>query len=520
MIDYLSDEKDIIIYAHNGGKFDFHYLLPYLDEKLLIINGRIAKATLFDGRVELRDSMLILPMALSRFKKDEIDYAWFERPVRERHKKDILRYLRSDCLYLHEWIMRFIDQFGVNLTLAGTAFKELKKTSYRVEKTYDDYDKTFRDFYFGGRVQCFAVGAFYGDYVYIDINSAYSDAMMRAHWYGGRYIEGSTLPEGENGSWFAEISAISRGALPYRGIDNKLYFPDDNSVRTYKASGWEIKAGLETGTLDIHTVHITYEPVLTQNFSEYVERFFAMKKAAEDAGDATARQFAKFMLNGCYGKFGQDGRKFEEFAIVDFGQVPEGEGWLPYEDTITGQRIYSRPDPQYTFYNVATAASVTGYVRAHLWRAICDSENPLYCDTDSLICSAFNGTIGKALGEWDIEAEPKEVYIAQRKMYGMRMANYSAFGPVDETKKASKGVRLSFDEIRRGVLTGENITQLREGPNFGLKRYPSSVSSASGKFAARFMSRETDFSNSQKSLITCPPTEDELIEQLNVGHLL
>ena len=42
--DILYNMDKCTLYAHNGGKFDFHFLLPYADEQeIKIINGRIAK---------------------------------------------------------------------------------------------------------------------------------------------------------------------------------------------------------------------------------------------------------------------------------------------------------------------------------------------------------------------------------------------------------------------------------------------------------------------------------------------
>ncbi len=497
LIEYLQDEEDIIIYAHNGGRFDYFFLLDYLDPDLSIINGRIAKATLFGGKIELRDSYLILPLPLSENKKDDIDYQLMEQEKRNYNKTEIINYLKTDCLSLYNWVSDFRNEFGSGLTLAGSAFKELGKTEYPKQKTFESYDEKFRPFYFGGRVQCFETGAFKMSMEYVDINSAYPDAMMRQHWCGSQYMEHLKLPELDHGSWFAEIDAVSRGALPVR-VNSKLYFPDDNQVRRYKVTGWEINAGLETGTLDIHKVFRSYRPLFTHSFDEYVNKFFAMKLEAEKGMEATKgknpiayaqfkskRQFAKLMLNSCYGKFGQDGRKFENFYLGNAGEKPDDENYKLY--SMYGDKwIFSRPDPANSFYNVCTAASVTGYVRAYLWRSICQSEKPLYCDTDSIICGKFHGPISDQLGDWDLEAIPTEAYIAQRKMYAMKLQDGT-------TKVASKGVRLTYEQIKAGVVSGQSIRTDRDAPAFSLK------------YGARFTSRETNFENIDKNSLQNPP---------------
>lgn len=486
LIEYLQDESDVIIYAHNGGKFDFFFLLLWLDPDIFMINGRIAKATLFDGSIELRDSWLILPLPLSAHDKDTIDYSKMEREERDQHKNEILRYLKKDCVSLHEWVMNFRNQFGGKLTLASSAFAQLKKTNYPLESTYEQFDSTFRNFYFGGRVQCFDTGFFSGPLKYVDINSAYPYAMTFRHWQGGNYVEHLKLPDPDkNGSWFADIEVKSYGALPFRH-EGKLYFPDDGLTRRYFASGWEINAGLETASLKIQKVHRVYKPMFTHTFTEYVDKFFAMKLDAEKKGDKTTRQFAKLMLNSCYGKFGQDGREFKKFRLCDFGEVPvDFPDWELHAETDFLKTIFERPDPIDRFYNVATAASITAFVRAYLWKAIVNSDGVLYCDTDSLICRGFGGAVSDKLGDWGLEARVDEAYIAQRKMYAL-------LTDTGEKKTASKGVRLSFEQIKEGVLSGVDILTEKDAPAFSLK------------YGARFFSRKTDFKNIKKNACNNP----------------
>lgn len=497
-IEYLQDEDDLIVYMHNGGKFDFHFMLPYLDPDIMMINGRIAEATLFNGRVTIRDSYLILPIPLALYNKEDIDYALFEPETRNRHKNQIIHYLGVDCRSLYDLVSNFSARFGNNLTLASTAFKQLRKTGYDVGNTFETFDNLFRPFYFGGRVQCFDVGSFKGSYQYVDINSAYPKAMTDRHWYGGGYYEHLRIPDKENGSWYAEIKAVAKGSLPYR-FDNKLYFPNDNKQRTYFASGWEINKGLETGTLKINKVVKVYRPNLLQDFGEYVSKFFDEKASAKLAGDFFMELFAKLMLNSAYGKFGQDGRSFEKMCIVPSGEWPENDPkwehdfrWRYHSDTGTGYTIFVRSDPQYKFYNVATAASVTGYVRAFLWGSILQCERPLYCDTDSIICERFNGDVGPKLGQWKLEANLTEINIAQRKMYAGRVFPVTDYGPIDETKVASKGVRLSYEELSNEIKRAGEIKFKKESPAVSLQ------------YGFRYFEKTISFENLQKNVVTNP----------------
>lgn len=483
----MYDEK-IIVYAHNGGKFDFLFLYEYMDAEIMLVNGRIAVATLFDGRVELRDSFMIIPVPLKEFEKDDIEYWKMKKGHRENNKNEIIRYLRKDCTELFEIVSAFIERFGLQLTLASTAFKEIRKTGYEITRTSEQYDTKFRPFYFGGRVQCFKTGSFEGPLSFVDINSAYPFAMVHNHWHGSGYLEHVRLPDGDNGSWFAEISAISEGALPVRA--DKLYFPDNSDVKTYQASGWEINAGLETGTLRIKKVHRVYKPNMKANFREYIEKYYREKADYKAAGLHVKKNkigyiFAKLLQNSGYGKFAQDGRDFKKFCLVPFGEWPEphesGVPWQWYSDHENYSFFY-RDDPENRFFNVCTAASITGFVRAYLWKAICDAEEPLYCDTDSLICRKFNGPMGVELGQWDLEAELSEAHIAQRKMYAVKTVS----GGV---KVASKGVRLTFDQIKEGIKTGSVLEFKKESPAMSVK------------YGQRYFPKKISFENIEKNTL-------------------
>ena len=111
-IEFIYTLPPTILYAHNGGKFDWHFILDYIEdlEKVMIINGRLAKFTI--GEVEFRDSMNILPVSLKKMQKDEFDYNKMKADVRHKYMAEIKRYLYHDCLYLYQYVTGFIDDPG------------------------------------------------------------------------------------------------------------------------------------------------------------------------------------------------------------------------------------------------------------------------------------------------------------------------------------------------------------------------------------------------------------------------
>ena len=89
LVEFLATLKEPhIIYAHNGGKFDFFYFFQYLENPVRIINGRIVEATI--GKHIFRDSYAILPVPLKTHGKLEIEYWKFEKEHREKHKAEII----------------------------------------------------------------------------------------------------------------------------------------------------------------------------------------------------------------------------------------------------------------------------------------------------------------------------------------------------------------------------------------------------------------------------------------------
>jgi len=481
---YLKHESlagvEYIIYAHNGGKFDFFFFLDYLDvdQSPLIMNGRLVKIY-FQGQ-EFRDSYSIIPQALSSYKKDEIDYELFTRENREANKKNILKYMESDCAYTRELIVGFHDMFGDKLTIASAALPMLNSFTGFDRFTGYQADDQMRQYYFGGRNQCFETGVLKGDWKLYDRNSMYP-AVMRdvLHPISATKTLQSKI---DNNTDFACIVTRNRGALPYRKDDGGLDFTREHG--TFFATIHEINAGLDTGTLDILSVKHAWAFDRKASFEEFVSRFYNLRLEAKASGDKVRDILYKFCLNSGYGKFALDPRKFKqwEFTLGDcptpLRSAENPEGWSLHSQS-GDIFIWERPSPRKSgFYNVATAASITGAARANLLRNIALADRPVYCDTDSIICTGFRGELNETeLGGWKLEATGSLCAIAGKKLYAL-------MNGTENVKKASKGVNLSDQEIIR-VAQGETIKYANPVPNFKLD--------GSAEFVTRNISRTGAF---------------------------
>jgi len=152
---------------------------------------------------------------------------------------------------------------------------------------------------------------------------------------------------------------------------------------------------------------------------------------------------------------------YSEYMLGEYGD--NIDGFDP--DAVIGTRqLFTRPaDPELSNYNnLATAASITGWVRAFLWESIQKVKNPIYCDTDSILCQDPGTlTVGDKLGQWDIEARAGQAAIAGRKLYAL----WDDTG--EPIKARSKGARLSAEEIYR-VANGETVEYKPEVPTFSV----------------------------------------------------
>lgn len=451
-----------VLYAHNGGRFDFHFLIPDAEPQILEVrNGRITSMRI--GRAILKDSFPLMPFALEEYRKTKIDYSLFERSRRNKPtiRARITDYLIDDCANLHELIIGFRGVVGPRDTIGSAAFFQMRQMGIKIQSLNETHDAMLRPYYYGGRVEAFKKGIFKGRFVYLDINSAYPYAMTHSHAHGSDYVYSERMPRGKLSTQFIRCVADSKGALPLREQGGDLSFPHGRAE--FFATGWEIAAGLETKTLKLVRVLEVWTPQSTINFSGYIETFFAKRRHAKKLGDKIGDLAYKYLLNSGYGKFAQNPRDFKEYCLAKYGRDVRGFDW---ETDFGAISLWSRPSFRgWGFFDVATSASITGFVRAMLWRAICSSRDVLYCDTDAIICRASRVPLGPTLGHWKIEGRVRRAAIAGKKLYGVEWTKPDDRGQTH--KIASKGARLTWGEML-DCCRGKSIIWSNAAPTFSL----------------------------------------------------
>lgn len=466
------------IYAHNGGKFDYLFLLHKI-RGFVLFKGRGLMSCRI-GNHELRDSFHIIPERLANWQKDTFDYSKLKRNQRNKYRDEIIRYCINDCRYLLQIVRGFLDKFGFKISIGQAAMAELRR-SYKVKKMSEATDGMMRDFFYGGRVECLqGKGHWRGDYKLYDVNSMYPFVMAT---YDHPVSNEFYRRKGEPGpaTCFVELECENYDAL----IGKTEQGETTSNVRrgTFRASIYEYRVALRHNLISDVNIISCIDFAERSNFAKFVTPFYEQRQDTKrrlkvlEEGTTEYNEckkddiFLKLILNNAYGKFAQNPRNYKETYISAHGERPpddeEGFDVLPVYEC-EQYDIWERPNPRLTFNNVATAASITGAARSVLLEAICNADDPIYCDTDSIICKSLAADIdNERLGAWKLEATFDEVIIAGKKLYGMKIAGLDDCNP-KRIKVKSKGVSgLTWPDLVK-LLDAElaEIVKRNPGPTF------------------------------------------------------
>jgi len=337
-------------------------------------------------------------------------------------------YGKRDCEVIRVAVtawLAFLDKHNLGPfapTLASQALKSFKFRFMDHEIFIDNNHKALsmaRESFCGGRTECFRLGKFNGPLWYLDVVSMYP-AVMLDNDFPVKLKGVYRSPDSEEvARWSSEYCMVADVDIDtdtpdYPIIkDKRLVFPV-GAFRITLAHPELMHAYYKGRITKWHSVTL-YEKAPI--FRKFVETLFPLRIAAGEAGNEAEYFNLRIFLNALYGKWGQNGRRFEECGQTDPNAV-----WTHLEidadtDTAIRYRAFGGvvqawiDEDESTESHPAIAACITSYARLVLLAGIerAGRQNVLYCDTDSIYVNEagfkrMEAVISeKTLGAWSIK---------------------------------------------------------------------------------------------------------------------
>lgn len=502
-LDYLDNPKNegLWIYAHNGGGYDFKFLLEeLLDRGWILPDGiidrqgrliRIAVKTRRGTQFTFVDSYALLNTSLKKLgetfdvehKKKEIGY----KSISSESPRT-LAYLENDCQCLYEVLTAWFKMEYVykrKMTIASQAMDTFQTgftPGYIERMTLEDDEYVRENFYSGGRVEVFK--GFGKSLHYYDVNSLYPFAMLQKMPRGkGRRTR--TYHKGDIGFYEIEVKSTPDwyiSPLIVKGKKNAFmagpgeYFVSSNTIEQLREEGvrWKVISGLKFSGAEYL-------------FNDYVHFFYTMKEKAKTAGE---RWLAKYLMNTLYGKFGA-GQYRESVRFV--WNVDSYDYMVSPEYGL----CYVTEENKSRFIMPYLAAWVTDYARLYHYRLMSEHAHAMYyCDTDSLITTAHYPT-GKKIGDLKLEGDYDRGVFLAPKTYALknRTGEKVVF-------KGFSAENFSYRQLKTALLKERTLVERRTrilGWKEAVKRKKDYIRKA-GKFLILVRTKKTTDFNSKSRL--------------------
>lgn len=393
------------------------------------------------GTIVILDTLNIWRMALSKLGKTigrpKLDMPAQNAPahVWETYGKRDVEIIRDACL---DWFayLKENDMGGFAPTLASQAMV-LFRHKYMKHRIFIDCNeralKLTREGYYGGRVECFYIGHFVGEYYSLDINSMYP-AVMAEHSYPVKLIAHTFYAKiSDLTVWLRTYAVCARVLIdtpePFAPVrtKSKLIFPTGSFECILSTP--ELVYALQRGyILDVREVAVyEQEPI----YREMVLDQQAIKAQAKRDGDDVLEFRTKILSNSLYGKEGQSGIKWSEVEWSDdlsckqWTELDMETGKIIQHRQLAGLHQIRENEGESRESFPAIAAHVTAYARMKLWEIINEAgrKNVYYCDTDCVVVNhdgylALTHRIDPyALGALKLEGEYDDIIINGNKDY-------------------------------------------------------------------------------------------------------
>lgn len=447
------------IYAHNGGKFDFLFLLDDIFKlnwkpEFIERGGRIIALICHTGKnkITFADSYALLPASLKNLginfdvehKKSE-----FEFTENLKVSKRLLKYLENDCLCLYEVLEKFFNSDFVvepKMTIASQALNTFQnrflENSDIVKMKMKDEGYFRENFYSGGRVEVFKG---YGKDINVyDVNSLFPSSMLY-EMPCGEYVHTRSYHKDKIGFYEVEMNFPEEYISPllvkhknknFFTVGKGIYFLSSftiNMIRKYFSPKIKIRKGFVFKKKDYL-------------FNDYVNHYYKIKSETKDS---TERYISKLFLNSLYGKFGQsrfnDTIQMYDKKLVSFSMFDELHGLVLVER-----------ESRSNFILPYIASYITDISRAiHYEMMLQCGKDIFYCDTDSIFTTKELKTKNE-IGSLHLEGKFDGVFLGS-KMYALKNKK--------EEKVKFKGFstdNFTFKDFHNSLINETVLTETKE----------------------------------------------------------
>lgn len=504
-----------IVYAHNGGKYDFLYLMNtcvqekcYLDHIINIGGSVIFTLRYKDKTILFRDSLKILPSSLDKLSKSylKIDDRKLKMDYDKSYKiEEIEVYLKRDCEALFNVLSIFEKEINdtckntlhknikINLdervSIASLSFNILLKcyvgkiTRCFLNKKDEDF---VREGYYGGRVEIYKFSG--KNLNYYDVNSLYPTVMQKYNYPTGKHIImkgheniSKIIHDGYLGMIKAKITYPKSliCLLPVRTKEGTIY-PHGTFIGNYTSV--ELLQAEKEGA-KIEYIEGIFWLKKDRVFKEFVSDFYELKRTSKGA----KKEISKLILNSCYGKFGQ--KRTKQIIISESEALKKRKDIIGYNvlgDDNSSMRFYSKDEESYRNRNINPiyAAFITAYARIYLYRFLKEIgfDHIYYVDTDSIISDKELDS--KYIDDKELGLFKKEYpcvdegYFVSPKLYALRIKELYNSERFDKLSKLYNcfvnGEMIFYDIIKaKGVykeftekMSLEKFKQIVQNKNF------------------------------------------------------
>jgi len=430
----------LLLYAHNGGKFDAYEIIYKIisQTEIPIMNSLIKDGRIFQFSlklkngltVEFRDSYILCAGSLDKLLKEfkcetkkltgDIDHKTVNADNFMEIKEKCLPYLQNDVLGLYELVdaMRKVyhEDYDIKLNEALTCASTARKffinnhdfdTIPLYEIPFNQYLE-LKDYYYGGRCECFHIGKVEKELYYYDFTSLYPFVMAKNAFPYGTYTKKDISGKKFDNNWFGMVKCYVRTTdfnmkpyLPYKDETGKLCFSHfkENKLLWITTEEWkyiiENNLGYEITPIEI----LDYGHQHTNYFKGMVDKLFQAKKDAEAEGNDARRAMSKIIVNSLYGFWGIKISDNEQMSIQQFKNPEKKSAFinkhlcrnrlLNFEDVGKKTLVRTSEKLDAKCANIIIAQFTTAYARTELYTLMNDLEKSnggvYYCDTDSVI---------------------------------------------------------------------------------------------------------------------------------------